>query len=110
MRRLSAGAAQEGCRTAVEWGEGMTTIREPKPACVIGGEPWWNFLYAYHWGGRTYEFSICARSKEEADARLKVLPLARYEGQADGNPIPVNVFTGIYVRALVRWRNWRAAQ
>lgn len=68
-------------------------MAEPKPACVIDGDQWWNFLYEYNWEGASYTFSICARSREEADARLKRLPLARYVGQADGNPIPA-------------WRGW----
>jgi hypothetical protein len=76
-----------------------------KPACVIDGEPWWNYLYEYDWEGNTYTLPICARSREEADARLKRLPLARYDGQADGQPIPVNLTTGVYVRLLVWWRN-----
>jgi hypothetical protein len=73
----------------------------------VDGEPWWHFLYSYDWEGKTYVFAICARSSEEANARLKRLPLARFDGQADGNPIPANAATGIYVRALIWWRNWR---
>ncbi len=85
-------------------------MNECKPAMVIDGEPWWHFLYEYDWEGKTYGFEICARSEQEANARLKRLPLARYAGQADGGPIPVNAVTGFYVRSLVWWRNlWRPA-
>jgi len=76
----------------------------PKPACVVDGEPWWNFLYEYDWEGKTYCFEICARSQSEADARLKRLPLARYKGQADGNPIPMSR-GGWLVPLIVWWRN-----
>jgi len=75
---------------------------QPKPIAVIDGEPWWNFLYEYDWEGKTYGFDICARSQEEADARLKRLPMARYKGQADGKPIPA--YRGWYVPLLVWWR------
>ena len=79
---------------------------EPKPMIVDKkGRKWWGFLYEYNWEGATYGFDICARSKDEADARLKRLPLARYAGQRDGNPIPANPATSIYVRALVWFRN-----
>ena len=79
---------------------------ESKPIQIVDGEPWWNFLYEYDWEGATYCIDICARSQEEAEARLKRLPLARYVGQCDGGPIPVNPVTNIYVRILTWWRNW----
>lgn len=62
-------------------------MREPKPAAVIDGEPWWNWMFEYDWEGVTYTFHICARSEGEARERLKRMPLARYVGQGDGAPI-----------------------
>jgi hypothetical protein len=89
-------------------GEPTMTQQGPKPAFVDeNGVPWWNFLFAYEWEGKTYGFDICARSEEEAKARLKRLPLARYDGQADGDPIPVNAATRVYVPFLVWWKNFR---
>lgn len=88
-------------------------LDEPKPACIVDGEPWWNFLYSYHWEGSDYSFSICARSREEADARLKKLPLARYQGQQHGNDIPAYPGTGLFVRLSCWLRNiaqWGQAQ
>jgi len=80
--------------------------REIKPAYVdAAGREWWHFLYEYDWDGSTWCFAICALSKEEADARLKRLPLARYVGQRDGNPIRANAATSIYVRAWTFIRN-----
>lgn len=84
-------------------------MREPKPIMIdADGVPWWNWLYSYEWEGATYSFSICARSREEADARLKRLPLARYDGQQDGSPIPF-VAGGFLVPLIVWWRNLRRA-
>ena len=76
-----------------------------KPASIYNGEPWWDFLYEYDWEGVTYGFAICARSQDEADARLKRLPLARFVGQADGKPIPATPAASLYVRLLTLWRN-----
>ena len=75
-----------------------------EPAMVINGEPWWHFMYEYEWDGATYCFDICARSQEEADARLRRLPLARSMGPMSGNPIPVSR-GGFLVPLVVWWRN-----
>jgi hypothetical protein len=81
--------------------------QQPKPAYIIDGEPWWNFLYDYDLDGATYQFSICARSGEEAQQRLKKIALARYAGQADGQAIPVS--RGWWIPIWCWWRN-RAAK
>ena len=84
-------------------------MREPKPVQIdADGTKWWRFLYEYDWEGAQYSFNICARSKEEADARLKRLPLARYSGQGDGHPIPF-ARGGFLVPLIVWWRNLRRA-
>lgn len=83
-------------------------MTRPRPAAIIDGEPWWAFLYEYDWEGARYGFEIRARSREEADARLKRLPLARYLGQMDGESIPANAERGIvwlYVCLKTWWRN-----
>lgn len=87
----------------------MHHAREPKPIMIDrDGVKWWNFLYSYEWEGATYSFSIAARSKEEADARRGRLPLARYDGQQDGAPIPFA--RGGFLTPLVSWwRNLRRA-
>lgn len=78
---------------------------EPKPVQIdADGTRWWNWLYDYDWEGKTYCFAICARSKEEADARLKRLPLARLVGQQDGEGIPF-MRGGFLVPLIVWWRN-----
>ena len=79
---------------------------EPKPMIVIDGVPWWHWLYEYHWNGETYTFTMCARSREEADARIKRLPLARYMGQGDGDVLRANVISGLWIRALIWFRNF----
>lgn len=83
---------------------------EPKPRCIIDGEPWWGFLYEYDWEGKTYGFDIVARSEEEAHARLKRLPLARFLGKQDGGEIPVRLppWLGgaLMIRLTVWYRNW----
>lgn len=79
----------------------------PKPVGIFDGVPWWNWSYEYDWNGKTYSFEICAPSKEDADARLKRLPLARFQGQCDGTPIPINPATKAWVPLLVWWRNLR---
>ena len=80
--------------------------REPTPVMVEpDGTKWWSFLYSYDWEGKSYAFDICARSREEADARLKRLPLARYDGQGHGGPIKVNPVTRVTVPLIVWWRN-----
>ncbi len=83
-------------------------MREPKPMMIDpDGVKWWNWLYTYDWDGATYSFSIAARSKEEADARLKRLPLARYEGQQDGAPLSF-ASGGFLAPIICWWRNQRA--
>lgn len=77
----------------------------PKPKCIIDGEPWWDWLYEYDWEGKMYSFAVCARSEEEAHARLKRLPLARFCGQAHGGPIPL--WRGLWVPLWVWWANRR---
>ena len=58
-----------------------------KPAEIIDGSPWWHWLYEYDFEGGTYGFSVCARSRDEADARMKRIALARFVGQGAGNPV-----------------------
>lgn len=83
--------------------------KEPKPVMIDdAGAKWWNWLYCYDWDGKTYSFAICARSKEEADARLKRLPLARYDGQQDGESRS-QLAGGLLVPLIVWWRNLRRA-
>ena len=82
-------------------------MREPKPVQIdADGTKWWRFLYEYDWDGVKYGFDVCARSREEADERLKRLPLARYSGQGDGEPIPFGV-RRLLVPLIVWWRNLR---
>lgn len=79
--------------------------QRPKPRCVIDGEPWWDFAFSYRFEGREYGFEICARSADEAKARLSAMGLARFEGQCHGGPIPVS--RGLMVPLLTAWMNWR---
>ena len=81
-------------------------MRQPKPVMIdADGTPWWNYLYSYDWEGKSYSFEICARSEAEAHARLKRLPLARFDGQGHGGPVPVNPVTRITIPLTVWWRN-----
>jgi len=81
-------------------------LSEAVPAMVdANGYSWWHFCFEYDWEGAIWGFHICARSKEEAEARLKRLPLARYVGQMDGHPLPANLATSIYVRTWVWFKN-----
>lgn len=79
-------------------------MAEPKPAEIIDGKPWWNWLYEYEFDGATYTFSVMARSQIEAHARMKKIALARYVGQGDGKPIPI--YRGWHVPFVVWWRNF----
>jgi hypothetical protein len=81
-------------------------MRQCKPVCTINGEPWWDFLYEYEFDGATYGFNVCARSADEAHARMKKIALARYLGQSDGGPVPLHR-GGLLVPLIVWWRNWR---
>lgn len=82
---------------------------EPRPTQIDSdGTKWWRFLYEYDWEGATYGFAIVARSQEEADARLKRLPLARRLGTQDGEDIPMSR-GGLLVPLVVWWRNLRRA-
>ncbi len=78
---------------------------EPTPVCVIDGEPWWNWMFEYDWDGATYTFSICARSEDEARERLKRLPLARYVGQADGEPRRLLSLSTLFDALRLKWMN-----
>lgn len=81
----------------------MTT---PKPAAIVNGEPWWDFVYDYDMEGTTYSFHVRARSYADADARLKKMALARCMGQCDGRPIPL-LAGGFLAPLIVWWRNAR---
>jgi len=80
-------------------------MAETKPAAIISGEPWWNFLYEYDFDGSTYSFSVCARSLREAEERMKKIAFARYVGQGDGQP--VKIWRGGWMAPLIVW--WRNA-
>lgn len=81
--------------------------REPEPFTVIDGEPWWKFMFSYTFEGREYGFDIPARSADEAHARLKKIALARYDGQGDGDGIPLHR-GGFLVPLICWWRNhWK---
>lgn len=78
---------------------------EPKPRYIdANGEKWWNFSFSYDWDGKEYAFDMCARSEQEAKDRIKRLPLARYDGQVDGGPIPFSR-GGFLVPLICWWRN-----
>jgi hypothetical protein len=79
-------------------------MSECKPACIINGEPWWNFHFSYDFDGKSYAFHVPARSEAEAHARMKKIALARYDGQGCGGPIPL-WRGGFFVPLIVWWRN-----
>lgn len=76
----------------------------PKPFAIIDGKPWWKFSYRYTFEGAEYSFDVPARSASEADARLKKIALARYDGQMCGDAIPVSR-GGLMVPLICWWRN-----
>jgi hypothetical protein len=80
-------------------------MQDPKPVMIDqDGTKWWNWLYEYDWDGETYVFSICAPTLEDANARLKRLPLARVLGQQHGCGIPF-AYGGFLVPAIAAVRN-----
>lgn len=87
-------------------------LSDVKPACVIDGVPWYDFLFEYDWEGKTYGFDICARSEEEARDRLKRLPLARLLGPGERSQVPANALTRwalpYWLTLVCWWRNRRA--
>jgi hypothetical protein len=90
------------------------SLSDVKPVCVIEGVPWYDFGFEYHWEGQRYAFDICARSEEEAKARLKRLPLARFLGPMERVKVPVNALTRpllpYWLTAVCWWRNRKAAR
>jgi hypothetical protein len=87
-------------------------LSDVKPACVVDGVPWYDFLFEYDWDGRTYGFEICARSEAEAKDRLKRLPLARFLGPGERVAVPDNAPTRwlmpYWLAAVCTWRNVRS--
>lgn len=83
---------------------------EPRPVRVDDdGTKWWRWMFEYDWQGATYTFDIVATSREDAEDRLRRMPLARYVGQMDGEPTPA--WRGwLSVPLAVWWRNMRGAQ
>lgn len=80
-------------------------MTEPTPVQIdADGTRWWRFLFEYDWRGERYSFDIIATSRDDAEERLRRLPLARYVGQVSGNPITV---PNILSRALGSLRLWR---
>ena len=78
-------------------------MRQPKPAAVVNGIPWWDYLYEYDMDGATFSFSVRATSEVDAAARMRKIALARYVGQMDGQPVPLS--RGGFLAPLVVW--WR---
>jgi hypothetical protein len=89
----------------------MSNLSEVKPACVIDGVLWYDFLFEYDWEGKTYGFNICARSEDEAMGRLKRLPLARLLGPSERMSVPDNALTRWlmphWLTFVCWWRNQR---
>ena len=89
----------------------MTDLTDVRPACTIDGEPWYDFLFEYDWDGAAYGFEICARSEEEARARLRFLPLARYMGPGERIDLPAVPFARMWapwwLTLKCTWRNLR---
>jgi|JI10StandDraft_1071094.scaffolds.fasta_scaffold1825128_2 hypothetical protein len=83
---------------------------QPAPVHIdADGTKWFDWLYEYDWNGDTFSFSICAPTREDADERLKRLPMARYVGQSDGGPVSL-VGGGWLVPLIVWWRNLKQSR
>lgn len=74
---------------------------KPKPAVMVDGQPWWDFLYEYDMDGASFGFTVRATSREDAEARMRKIALARFVGQADGLPVPMS--RGGFLVPLVVW-------
>jgi hypothetical protein len=73
-------------------------------------ERWPEYLFTYHFDGADYGFSILARSEAEARARIKMLPLARYDGELVER-IPAAIpGAGLWVRLSCAVQNWLRAK
>ena len=81
-------------------------MTEPKPACVINGVPWWDYLFEYEMDGARFGFSVRATSEADAHERLRKMSFARYLGQGDGVEIPLSR-GGFLVPLIAWWRNLR---
>lgn len=79
---------------------------EPKPACVIDGVPWWDYLFEYDHDGATVRFLVRATSESDANERLRKMSFARYMGQGDGVAVPLSR-GGFLAPLIVWWRNLR---
>lgn len=80
-------------------------MKEPKPVRIdADGTKWWRWMFEYDWHGATYGFDIVATSERDARDRLARLPLARFVGQADGEPVKFSR-GGFLLPFVVWWRN-----
>lgn len=97
------------CYANAEPDEGHMDLSYVKPACVIEGVPWYDFGFEYEWEGKTYGFHVCARSAQEAQDRLKRLPLARFLGPEERVRMPGGPLwlARIWLTFVCSWRNWR---
>lgn len=71
---------------------------------IINGEFWDTFLFDYVFEGKPYDFTIVARSEEEAKQRLHAMQYAELIGH-NVETIPCRFGTGLYVRFITWWRN-----
>jgi len=72
---------------------------------MYNGEEWNTFLFEYVFEEKRYDFTIVARSKEEAERRIQAMQWATLLGD-NCKIIPANAFTNIYVRLLCWWRKF----
>lgn len=79
-------------------------MRQPKPAAIIDGTPWWDYIYKYDMDGVTYTFNVRATSEADAVARMRKIALARYVGLMDGQPVLLSR-GGFLAPLIVWWRN-----
>ena len=76
-----------------------------EPACVVGGEAYYDFGFTYYFDGKYWDMHFRARSHEEAADRMRALQYAKPLGQLMGT-IPATSTTRPAVGILVRLLCW----
>ena len=76
-----------------------------RPVTVVDGEPWYDFIVTYAYEGSNWDMDICARTREEAEDRLRALGYGKVLGivQAKYSVYPR---TRPLVQAFAQLRCW----
>lgn len=68
------------------------------------------FLFSYHFGGKTWGTSVFAADEAEAREKIKAVGMARLDGECMGRIHAAVPGAGLLTRLIVWWQNLKVEQ